>query len=220
VGKYRNIQSIINPSGLVVGILGRDGSGKSTFIEQIVPSLEPYFNGIDKFKKFPSLFYKEAIFKKKGPYDNSKPHHYGQRGRFASFLKLNLIFVEFMLGYWLKVFPIKAKSHLILYDRYFIDVLADPLRYRIKGNRLFIKAFHHILPKPDLWIILDLPSDVLVQRKQELTYEMAEKLRYPYLNLQKLLQNTIVINNEQELYKTVNEASTFILNYMHKKIKG
>jgi thymidylate kinase len=96
-------------------------------------------------------------------------------------------------------------------------VLADPLRYRIRGNSFFIKAFHYILPKPDLWIILDLPSDVLVQRKQELTYEMAEKLRYPYLNLQKFLQNTIVINNEQELFKSVNEASKFILNYMNKR---
>ena len=220
MSKFRNIQSIINPSGLVVGILGRDGSGKSAFIEQIVPALQPYFSGIDKFKKFPSVFYKEAIFKKKGPYDNSKPHHYGERGRFASFLKLNLIFAEFMFGYWLKIFPIKAKSHLVLYDRYFIDVLADPRRYRIKGNRFFIKAMHYILPKPDLWIILDLPSDVLIKRKRELTYEMAEKLRYPYLNLQKFLQNTIVINNDQELDKSVNEASEFILSYVHQRIKA
>ncbi len=49
----------------MVGILGRDGAGKSTFIDQLVPALEPYFEGIDKFKKFPAVFYKEAIFKKK-----------------------------------------------------------------------------------------------------------------------------------------------------------
>lgn len=219
MSKCRNIKSLFNPSGLVVGILGRDGSGKSTFIEEIVPGLEPYFNGINKFKKFPSVFYKEAIFKKKEPHDNSKPHRYRERGQFASFLKLNLIFAEFMLGYWLKIFPSKAKSHLILYDRYFIDVLADPLRYRIKGNIFFIKAMHYLLPKPDCWIILDLPSDVLIKRKQELTYEMAEKLRYPYLNLQQFLQNSIVINNDQDLEKSVEEASKFILSYIPEKIK-
>jgi len=217
VNKKKEIQSIPNASGLVVGILGRDGCGKSTFIEQLAPVLEPYFKGIDKFKKFPSVFYKEAIFKKKEPHDNSKPHFYAERGRLASFLKLNLVFAEFMLGYWLKVFPSKAKSRLILYDRYFIDVLADPRRYRIKGNRFWIKAMHYMLPKPDLWIILDLPSDVLVKRKQDLTYEMAERLRYPYLDLQKILRNAIVIDNEQELHKSVEVASKFILSHMHEK---
>jgi len=216
VNKNKEIQSLSTASGLVIGILGRDGCGKSTFIEQLAPVMEPYFEGIDKFKKFPSVFYKEAIFKKREPHDNSKPHFYSERGRFASFLKLNLVFAEFMLGYWLKIFPGKAKSRLILYDRYFIDVLADPLRYRIKGNRFWIKAMHYMLPKPDLWIILDLPSDVLVKRKQDLTYEMAEQLRYRYLDLQKILQNTIVINNEQELHKSVEVASKFILNHMHK----
>ena len=216
MNKNKEIQSQLTASGLVIGILGRDGCGKSTFIEQLAPVMEPYFEGIDKFKKFPSVFYKEAIFKKKEPHDNSKPHFYSERGRLASFLKLNLVFAEFMLGYWLKIFPGKAKSRLILYDRYFIDVLADPLRYRIKGNRFWIKAMHYMLPKPDLWIILDLPSDVLVKRKQDLTYEMAEQLRYRYLDLQKILQNTIVINNEQELHKSVEVASKFILNHMHK----
>ena len=51
VNKKKEIQSIPNASGLVVGILGRDGCGKSTFIEQLAPVLEPYFKGIDKFKK-------------------------------------------------------------------------------------------------------------------------------------------------------------------------
>jgi thymidylate kinase len=123
-----------------------------------------------------------------------------------------------LFGYWLQVFPIKAKSHLVLYDRYFIDVLADPRRYRIKENRLLIKAFHYILPKPDLWIILDLPSNVLLQRKKELSYEMAEKLRYEYLNLHGFLPNSIVINNEEEIKNTVNKAFIFILNYMHQKV--
>lgn len=215
VNKYEQIKSLFKPPGLVVGILGRDGSGKSTFIEELAPSLAPHFNGIEKFKKFPAIFYKTAIFKKKEPHDNSKPHRYKERGLFGSFLKLNLIFAEFMLGYWIKIFPGKADSRLILYDRYFIDVLADPLRYRIKGNRTFIKVMHYLLPKPDCWIIIDLPSEVLVKRKQELSYEMAEKLRYPYLNLQQFLQNTIVINNDQELKKTVEEASKFILSQIH-----
>lgn len=216
--KINLLNAAFKPAGLVVGILGRDGSGKSTLADEIISSLGPYFNGTNTFKKFPSLLYKGEIFKKKEAYDFTKPHYHKQRDRFTSFLKLNLILIEFMFGYWLKVFPLKAKSHLVLYDRYFADLLADPHRYRIKGNQFIIKAFHYILPKPDMWIILDIPTNILLERKQELTYETSEKLRYKYLNLQQLLPNCFVLNNEEAINKTVNKASTFILKYMHQKV--
>ncbi|MFD2512307.1 hypothetical protein ACFSRY_00395 [Pontibacter locisalis] len=208
----------LKPPGVVVGILGRDGSGKSTFVNEITKSLGGCFNNTTTFKRHPKVFYKELIFKKEEDYHFSKPHLYKERGYVASFLKLNLLLIEFLVGYWLKVFPFKRKAYLILYDRYFIDVLADPLRYRIKGNKLFIKMIHHILPQPDMWIILDLSTKVLLQRKQELTYEMSEKLRQEYLNLQKILSNCVVINNENEIQNTVDKATAHILNYMHRKL--
>jgi thymidylate kinase len=77
---------------------------------------------------------------------------------------------------------------------------------------------HYVLPKPDIWIILDLPTEILFKRKQELDYETAEELRYVYLDLHHLLSNSIVINNEGEIKDTVNTASSFILNYMHERI--
>ena len=215
--KMRLLKSALKPSGLVVGILGRDGSGKSTFINEISESLGSFFRCTTCFKKMPSVFYKGAIFNKNEGYHISKPHQYKERGSLASFLKINLLFIEFMLGYWIKVFPFKAKSHLVLYDRYFVDVLADPLRYRIKGNKFFIKIIHRILPKPDLWIILDLPSEILLQRKQELNFEMAEKLRHEYLNLHSFLPNSIVINNKNDIRYTVKEASAFILNHIQQR---
>jgi len=216
--KVSQLKCMLKPAGLVVGILGRDGSGKSTFVSEVANALGTYFTSTTTFKKCPAIFYKKAIFNKNEGYDNSKPHLYSKRNSFQSFLKLTLLLTEFMLGYWIKVFPAKVKSHLILYDRYFIDILADPLRYRIKNNKLFIKIIHQILPKPDLWIILDLPSHVLLQRKQELTYDKAEQLRYEYLKLQKILSNCIVINNEEEIEKTVDKAKGFIFNYMQQKV--
>ena len=123
-----------------------------------------------------------------------------------------------MFGYWFKIFPRKVKSHFILFDRCFIDVMVDPVRYRIKISKMYIKLMHYVLPKPDIWIILDLPTEILFKRKQELDYETAEKLRYAYLDLQHLLSNGIVINNDGEIKDTLNTASSFILNYMHERI--
>lgn len=218
--KLFQIKNALKPSGLMIGILGRDGCGKSTFANEMANSLGPYFNGTNVFKKFPAVIYKGEIFKKKEEYHFSKPHYHTERDSITSFMKLTLMFIEFMLGYWIKLFPLKRKSHVILYDRYFADLLADPVRNRIKGNRFFIKAFHYILPKPDLWIILDLPSEILLKRKQELTYEMAENLRQKYLELQSFLPNCVVISNESELKKTMNTASAFVFNYMNQRISA
>lgn len=218
--RINDFKAFVRPPGLVIGLLGRDGSGKSTFINEIASVFECCFTNTTAFKKHPRLFYKAPILNKNIGYHFSKPHLYKERGRVASFLKLNLLLLDFLFGYWLKVFPLKRKAYLVFYDRYFIDVLADPLRYRIKGNKYYIKAIHHLLPKPDLWIILDLPSEVLLKRKQELTFEMSEKLRGEYLKLQFELPNCIVLDNSAELKKTVSNALSFIISFMQQKFQG
>jgi len=225
--KLRMLKAAFKPSGIVVCVLGRDGSGKSTFVNEMINAMKPYFSKTEKFHTFSGLIYRRGIFqrnrreisKRKNSFTHSDPHNQKIRNLYTSFLKLNLFFTESLFGYWFKIFPRKVKSHFIVFDRCFIDVLADPIRYRIKTNKNYIKTLHYILPKPDIWIILDLPTDVLFTRKQELDYETAEKLRHAYLNLDRFLSNCIVINNEGEIKETVKKASTFILNYMHEKVQ-
>jgi thymidylate kinase len=241
--KLRVLRSFIKPRGIVIAVLGRDGSGKSTFVNEMISAMRPYFSKTERFHTFPGLLYRRGMFnanperqtdlqqmlpgflytkekkkKKKNGFSHFTPHNQKVRSTSTSFLKLNLFFFESLIGYWLKIFPKKAKSHFVLFDRYFIDVLADPVRYRIKAKKIYIKALHFILPKPDIWIIIDLPTDVLLKRKQELSYETAEELRQSYLNLHNFLSNSIVVNNDGEIKDTVNEASNFILNYMREKI--
>lgn len=209
----------IKPKGLVIGVLGRDGAGKSTFVREFGKAMQAYFPKVEKYHTFAGFVYRRGMFPKKNSNWNlSTPHNEKLRNSFTSFLKINLFFMEAVLGYWFKVFPLKKKSGLIIFDRSFIDVLADPVRYRINLNRRYVRALHYLIPKPDIWIILDLPSDTLIKRKKDLTYEMAEHLRYEYLQLQKFLSNSIVINNENELNDTIVQASNFVLDYLKKKM--
>lgn len=238
--KLQLIRSIVKPNGVVVAVLGRDGSGKSTFVNEMIGSMKPYFRKTERFHTFAGVLYRRGMFSanpqrqtdfqqilpqslfkkntgKRNGFSHHTPHNQKLKSRAASFLKLVIFFSEALVGYWVKIFPRRVKGHFILFDRYFIDVLADPVRYRIKTKGFFIRAFHFLLPKPDIWILIDLPTDVLLKRKQELDYETAEKLRRQYLSLPRFLSNSIVINNEGEIKDTVHQASSFILNYMHKQ---
>jgi len=212
---YNNAAVSSKPPGLVVGVLGRDGAGKSTFLNCFAEAMSPYFTGIQKFHTFAGFIYKRGMIPRRtNNFDLTKPHKEKIRDRFTSFLKVNLFFTESFLGYWFKVRPLKSRSNLVLFDRSFVDVLADPVRYRMNISKGYVKLLFHLLPKPDVWIILDLPSDILVKRKQDLNYEMAEKLRYEYLHLQNLLTNCIVINNKNQLDETIDEATRFVLGHL------
>lgn len=211
--KLRLTKRVIHPTGLVIGILGRDGVGKTTFSEGLIEALSPCFRKAVRFHLYPGL-----VLKHKANSDAfNEPHSHNSRSRATSFLKLNLFFLEYVLGYWIKIFPRKVRSNLVLFDRYFIDLLVDPLRYRNSGNEWIIKLFHYLIPKPDIWIVLDISSDALLKRKQEITYEMSESLRKGYLDAVAMLPNCIVINTEEALVDCVNKASETILVKMNER---
>ena len=54
--KLKLIKSTFKPKGIVVAVLGRDGSGKSTFINEMIGSMKPYFLKVEKFHTFSVLF--------------------------------------------------------------------------------------------------------------------------------------------------------------------
>ena len=69
------------------------------------------------------------------------------------------------------------------------------------------------IPKPDLWILLDAPPEVIQSRKQEVSFEETEMQRKAYLKLTKNFQNCIVIDASKPLTQVVIKTSKEILNH-------
>src|SRR6266542_2342765 len=115
--KLRLLSSALKPRGLVVGVLGRDGAGKSTFINELLHSMKPYFSKTEKFHTLPGFLYRRGMFnapnrerqsdlqqilpgflqirrmsKSKNGFSHSTPHNQKLRNTSTSFLKLNLFF--------------------------------------------------------------------------------------------------------------------------------
>lgn len=116
------------PTGLFVAVLGPDGAGKSTLIENLKENLAGAFRRTAVFHLLPGLIREKGAG---GPVTN--PHSKPPHPWWLSLLKIPYYLVEYGLGYLFKVRPRLVRSTLVLFDRYYHDLLVDQRRYRYSG---------------------------------------------------------------------------------------
>jgi thymidylate kinase len=150
-------------AGLCVGILGPDGSGKSSVIERYVPALAGHFSGVEYFHLRPYLLGGTAQART----PSTDPHGRPPRNVLVSTVKLLYLWADYVLGYYFRVRPLLASGRLVIFDRYYHDLLIDPRRFRYSGSMRFASLLAHLIPLPDLMLVLDAPAEVLQARKQE-----------------------------------------------------
>ena len=200
----------INLPGLFVSILGPDGSGKSTIIREILDFLENIFKE-EKVRLFhwrPYLKYKKPSLKAV-----SNPHEKAPYNKFLSLLKLILYFFSYNTGYLTQMLPILFINGLVIFDRYYYDILIDPLRYRYRGSSCIAKCVSKLIPRPNIIFFLDIEPDKLIQRKQELTFEEIKRQRKGYINMAGYVSNAFVIDSSQSVERLKNITGQIILDF-------
>jgi thymidylate kinase len=101
----------------------------------------------------------------------SDPHGKPPRGRLASVLKLVLLAADWHVGGLWKLRHARAKAKLVLFDRYYDDLLIDPRRYRYGGSAAGAGRVFRWLPRMDRVFVLWAPAAVIAKRKQEVAEE-------------------------------------------------
>jgi hypothetical protein len=74
-----------------------------------------------------------------------------------------------------------------------------------------------LIPRPDLWLILDVPEDELLRRKQEVPFEELHRQREAYRRLVSELSNAIILNGSLPPEEVARQAEDAILEYMHER---
>ena len=77
--------------------------------------------------------------------------------------------LDFVVGYWLTIYPQLAQTTFVLGERYFPDVLVHPQRYGFTAPRWLIRLAAACVPSPDLLILLEDDPEVIYARKSELS---------------------------------------------------
>jgi len=200
------------PTGLWIAVLGPDGAGKSTLIEQLKDGLERPFRRTAVYHFSPGLFRRIHW---RAP--TSDPHSKPPYSVLVSLLKLVYYWLEFTLGYWLKIRIDLIRSTIVFFDRYYEDLLIDPKRYRYGGPFWWAKWLNHIIPAPDLWLVVDVPEKELMSRKRELSEEEAQRQRKEYKSFALRFSNAFLLNGKCQAVEVARQAQEVILNYLHER---
>jgi thymidylate kinase len=81
--------------------------------------------------------------------------------------KVVYLWIDYVFGYLLRIYPLLAASRLVIFDRYYHDLLVDDRRFRYGGPRWLARLVARMIPLPDLVLVLDAPAEILQARKQE-----------------------------------------------------
>lgn len=205
----RRVKRVLNPDGVSVAFLGPDGAGKSSVIEALPPKLSSVFPRARELGFAPSLL----RFMRRGSQSTSEPHALKPRSPVVSLARVAYWMAYYIFGSAALRFTI-ARSTLVLYDRHFVDILVDQKRYRYGGPLWLLRLVWRCIPKPDLIILLDAPSEVLQARKQEVPMEVSARQRQAYLALVQTLPNGHIVDASQSSENVANSIVEIILRHI------
>ena len=201
----REVHMRLNPPVPWVAILGMDGSGKSTVIEGIRQKWEE----LGLKSTFPH-WRPECIKPGKSDGPETNPHGKKPRGSCASIAKLAFLLLDWTIGFRFKLADKRARGWFVIFDRFHLDLLADPVRYRYGAPLWLARWVFRLFPQPDAIILLDAPAEVLHARKPETTLVMAIALRGEYLQLVRKYSRSHVVNCDRPIQVVVDEVVSII----------
>jgi len=233
----RRVGRALRPSGLMVAVLGVDGAGKSTVMARVEQDLAPAFwstklyhgRALDSPLRWTKRVRQERrerdLIKRElesaataNPHAvplSRDPHDKPSRGLVLSLVKLGLWWADYtILGYVTDVYPQLRRSALVLFDRYYHDLLVDPTRHRYGGPMWLARSVGRAFPQPHLVILLDAPAEVLHARKQEVSLEETARQRKAYLDLVQKLPNGHVLDASRPVHEVVADTERIILDHV------
>jgi len=204
----RVVSRIFRPTGLTLSILGPDGCGKTTVINALKLRELP-FRRCDYFHLKPRFL---------GPKGDGKPvpnpHLKPQYGKVLSILKLLFFYFDYLIGHLVKILPLKIRSSLIIFDRYYDDILVDPKRFRYGGPLWLSNFVGRFVPKTNITIVLVAEPEIIYSRKKELEFEELSRQLIQFSKINKLYYK-VDVNRKPDAI--VDEIEKIILGKLNER---
>ena len=205
---YRRLRRAWRPPGLRIAVLGPDGVGKSTLLDNLRASLGPCFAQQRVFK------FRPDVFGRIDPGIDPQPHARAPRSRVVSWAKVFYYFADWWLGLLFVVRPAAMRNTLVIFDRDFDDMLVDQRRYLIQGSGSLVRLLRCFLPHADWTFILDADPNVVHARKPELPVAVLERQRRYYRHLAEQDGRCCLINADEPAREVARSVSREIIHLL------
>jgi thymidylate kinase len=195
------------PRASMFAVVGPDGSGKSTFIEELTKRLpgalvkEPGDVCVQHFRPnvFPNL---KKLLGGSG-YDAraerfTSPHRSRPAGRVSSLLRHAYYWLDYVIGYWLSIRRKCVAGKVYVFDRYCYDFIADPRRSRVDLPDWVRRLFLELTPEPDVVFFLDCDAETIYARKQELALPEIDRQLRAYRSLAGTSDRFVVLDARRD----------------------
>jgi thymidylate kinase len=188
---------------LKIVILGPDGAGKSSVIQGLIGELTAAGRRVKMRHLKPRLLVRSG--------DSvsivTDPHGKPPRSALVSVAKVLVWLIE----EWYATLFQNEQNTLLICDRYYHDLLVDPMRYRYGGPIWVARCVGKLMPQPDLWVLLNAPATILQTRKQEVPLEETMRQCDAYLALVRDQKRFIIVDATQSLEDVVADIEDEIL---------
>jgi thymidylate kinase len=187
-------------------VLGMDGSGKSSLIRAVASDLP----GSGRVKEVVVGHWRPGVLGRRTEGPVTDPHGQPRRGWLRSLAAAAFWLADWWVGYVPMIVRPTARGLPVFFDRHFVDLVADPRRYRCALPRSVLSLLARCVPWPDRFIFLEVPPEVSRARKEELSAEAAEELRDRYRDLAQRLPRVHVIDAGRPLEDVVREVEQVV----------
>ena len=211
----RRVGRLLKPTGFVVAVLGPDGAGKSTLLDALAQRLAPAGRRSIRYHFMPPL--------RSRPVNDlviTDPHAYRRRGSFGSIVKLFYLVTLWNLGWLASVWMPRRRSTIVFFDRYYHDILVDPIRYRDGAPPSIVRSLGRLVPKPDLFLILDVTAANARLRKTEVSSDESERQFLAYRALPQHLDHAYLVDGNRSPDEVAAASERIVVAAMARKLRG